>query len=61
MCRSHKNDEYKLKVVFRKGSQYNVYNFNVKGSRTVGQVSWLVDIHYERYSCQFVHSVSQVG
>ncbi|XP_076439934.1 FAS-associated factor 1-like [Babylonia areolata] len=35
---SHRHDEYKLKVVFNKGSKYNVYNLNVKGSRTVGQV-----------------------
>ncbi|KAL8568872.1 hypothetical protein ACOMHN_061448 [Nucella lapillus] len=34
----HRNDEYKLKVVYNKGSKYNVYNLNVKGTRTIGQV-----------------------
>nr|KAG5709778.1 hypothetical protein BaRGS_032602 [Batillaria attramentaria] len=32
---SHKHDEYKLKVVFRNGTQYRMYNLRFKGSKTI--------------------------
>ncbi|KAK7501481.1 hypothetical protein BaRGS_00007285 [Batillaria attramentaria] len=35
---SHKHDEYKLKVVFRNGTQYRMYNLRFKGSKTIKEV-----------------------
>ncbi|XP_025109075.1 FAS-associated factor 1-like isoform X2 [Pomacea canaliculata] len=35
---SHRNDEYRLKVVYRNGSSYRIYNLNLKGSKTIKEV-----------------------